>query len=429
MKKTQKSQKKSKTLFVLIMLLAVLSITATYAWFSTQKDVEIVGLRLNVEVAESMQISLDGETWVQSIEIANMRQFYGTFAGTLSDGTSTPHQAKGDADGKGNANYVPTELKPVSSDGTVTEGRLQFVTGTVMDKKLTKILKCDEATTITTEKKISEKEAANDAHPYLVFDMYLRNVSAKPAGQVDQLILNTGSRVHADTTTNPADEGKSTANTGLEFSSRIGFILYDGTVDLTASNDTDPDTGAVTKTVGEKVRGIAAAGTEKVAVWEPNHLNHTQYVVNNDSRITALEQAFTTCPILFAKGGTDAASAGEIADITSTTDTTNLKTTGFATMTPTYSLTETVDGADTLPAGTRATQNMTNIDGSVFGLKPNTMSKVRVYIWLEGQDPDCIDLASTGGKLDIDLKFTKGTTTVTKPTYTGTGVAAGGGGG
>ena len=56
MKRTQKSQKRTKFLFILIILTAILSITATYAWFSTQRDVEIVGMRLNVEVAESMQI-------------------------------------------------------------------------------------------------------------------------------------------------------------------------------------------------------------------------------------------------------------------------------------------------------------------------------------------------------------------------------------
>ena len=103
MKKSQKTQKRTKWLFIILILTAVLSITATYAWFSTQRDVDITGMRLNVEVAESMQISLDGEIWTQSIQIANMRQFYGTYTGT-GDGFAI-YQAK-KPDNGGNLNYV-----------------------------------------------------------------------------------------------------------------------------------------------------------------------------------------------------------------------------------------------------------------------------------------------------------------------------------
>ena len=55
---------------------------------------------------------------------------------------------------------------------------------------------------------------------------------------------------------------------------------------------------------------------------------------------------------------------------------------------------------------------ITDINGDEFGIEPNKISKVRVYIWLEGQDPDCVDLASTGDKLNIDLKLTKDATTI-----------------
>jgi len=426
MKRTKASQKKIKMLFILIILLAILSITATYAWFSTQRDVEITGMRLNVEVAESMQISLDGETWVQAIEIANMRQFYGTYAGTLAGG-GTPHQAKKHSDPGGNANYVPTELLPVSTDGTVTNGKLQFVQGTIIGKSLTEISKCNEDSILTTND-VAAKEGTSGAnnvhHPYLVFDMYLRNVSAKADNETDTLILNKGSHVWtADTS--PTDEGPSVQNTGLEYSARVGFILYDNTYKITDGDDTDAG-GNVTKTIGQKMRELTTGSTNKVAIWEPNDHHHTQYVVNNDARITALDQVFTTCPIL------NTVTAGStITDVTSTTDSTNLKVADFTTMKPTYSLTETTDDKgtpgdtsddETIPAGTTITQNIIYTDGTTMGLKANTMSKVRVYIWLEGQDPDCIDLASTGGKLDIDLKFTKAATEKTPITYTGNGV-------
>ena len=57
--------------------------------------------------------------------------------------------------------------------------------------------------------------------------------------------------------------------------------------------------------------------------------------------------------------------------------------------------------------GLEKKQVITNTKGEEVGLVPNQISKVRIYIWLEGQDPDCIDLASTGDKLNVNLKFTK----------------------
>ena len=122
MQRTKTSLKKIKSLVFLMLLTLILAITATYAWFSTQRDIEVSGMRLNVEVAESLQISLDGEIWTQSIQIANMRQFYGTYTGT-GDGFAI-YQAKKPDEG-GNTNYVPTELLPVSSAGEVSNGKLQ----------------------------------------------------------------------------------------------------------------------------------------------------------------------------------------------------------------------------------------------------------------------------------------------------------------
>ena len=70
--------------------------------------------------------------------------------------------------------------------------------------------------------------------------------------------------------------------------------------------------------------------------------------------------------------------------------------------------------------------------GNNIGLLPNQISKVRVYIWLEGQDPDCIDMASTGDKLNVNLKLTKEANTIEDNGYTGQytgGSGAGAGGG
>jgi len=417
-KRTKKSVKKLRTLIMLIMVMAVLLIASTYAWFSTQRDVEITGMRLNVEVAESMQISLDGETWLQSIEIDNMRQFYGTY------GESGKHQAN-EAE---NTNYVPTELLPVSSDGTVTNGKLQFVQGTIIGKSLIDISKCSEAQ-ITAGSTVEFRENGetavetdgNKAHPYLVFDMFLRNVSASET--TDTLKLNKESRLWADTTIGAGtEEGVSTADTGLEYSARVGFVLYDNTIAITEG---DTPGG---QTIGQKVRALTTGASGKVAIWEPNHLEHTQYVVNNDARITALSQDFDTLPI---KNTVTA----DIDDVTDEEDTTNLAVDSdgdatVVTMKPTYSLTGDATATPPVAPGTTEAVDITYTDGtSTLELKANQISRVRVYIWLEGQDPDCIDLASTGGKIDINIKLTKDENEKDEVTYAGAGGGAGGAGG
>ena len=172
MKRSQKSLRKIKLLLFLLLLTTILTITATYAWFSSQRDVEITGMKINVEVAESMQISLNGEQWLQSIEIDNMRQFYGTYSVTST------HQAVDDD----NTNYVPKELLPVSTVGEVSAGKLQFMTGeaTMNSDGTTSVTAtpCSEADLVKTAT-VAERETGNDSHPYLVFDMYLTNYSSK----------------------------------------------------------------------------------------------------------------------------------------------------------------------------------------------------------------------------------------------------------
>ena len=397
MKRTQKSQKRTKFLLLLIVLTAILSITATYAWFSTQRDVEIVGMKLNVEVAESLQISLDGKTWTQSIQIGNMRQFYGTYAGS-GESYAIYQAAEVKADGSNtNTNYVPTELLPVSTVGTVVDGQLQFVTGTVGTSAdgssyLHTISACSEAD-ITSSTSIENRESKNAEHPYLAFDMYLRNISAAEEGTTDTLIMNKESRVWVDTV-NETQEGTGVADTGLEFSSRVGMVLFKNTLDVNAT-----ESGGTS--IEEQVRQLAPSNddSEQVAIWEPNHLHHTQYVVNNNGRsITATSQAVTTL-------GLETTAAGQQVNNINATSGDHLAEVN--TFRPNYDL----------ASGTTVATDITDINGTEFGLEPNKISKVRVYIWLEGQDPDCVDLASTGDKLNVTIKLTKDENTVTENTY------------
>ena len=407
MARTQTSLRKIKSLVFLMVLTLILGLTATYAWFSTQRDIEVSGMRLNVEVAESLQISLDGEIWTQSIQIANMRQFYGTYTGTGD--SFAIYQAK-KPDAGGNTNYVPTELLPVSSAGEVSNGKLQFVQGTIENNadgttKLKGITACSENDLIPTET-VANRQNGNAQHPYLVFDMYLRNISAKTTG-LDELLLNAGSAVwvNSGTADDGDQEGVGVAGTGLEYSARVGMVVYGNTISTTATN-------TQTKTIGQQIRELTADGNEVAAIWEPNNKEHTAYVVANNGRgITATSQEVDTYGVKVAVAS---AATKEIANINATNDA-NLV--AVDTFTPDYTTAE---------GGVDKKTIITNTAGNNLGIAPNQISKVRIYVWLEGQDPDCIDLASTGDKLNVTLKLTKDQTTTTdKNTYVGEGSGSG----
>ena len=68
-KRTKESKKRLNSLILLIAFTAILLIASTYAWFTTQKNVSINNLRGVVEVAEGLEISLNGKTWGTKIDL------------------------------------------------------------------------------------------------------------------------------------------------------------------------------------------------------------------------------------------------------------------------------------------------------------------------------------------------------------------------
>ena len=67
-------QKTLRKLILLVAYTAIMLIAVTYAWFSSQKDVTLSGLKGEVNVAEGLQISLDAEHWVNTINFGDFEQ-------------------------------------------------------------------------------------------------------------------------------------------------------------------------------------------------------------------------------------------------------------------------------------------------------------------------------------------------------------------
>ena len=205
----------------------------------------------------------------------------------------------------------------------------------------------------------------NKIHPYLVFDLYLRDKTQNQAN-IDQIYLDAGSSMFAEI-----------QDAGLAESSRVGFIAYNtNTVDL---NDS-----------GARARACVGGANDIAAIWEPNYLKHTSYVQENDKRVTSTSQEIPSYGLRTSAVGTT------IQDVTDTSSA------NYVTV-RTNKIRQNDQTHETLERSL-----LTCTDGStIFGIKPNQITKIRVYIWMEGQDPDCIDLASRGKVLSAKIKFTK----------------------
>lgn len=388
--KSKRNKRKSEmnAMFFIILLAAVMFIISTYAWFSTQKNVSITNLEGTVQVAEGLEISLDALNWSNGIVL-------GSGEGELNiiDNAYSGHH-----------NISPSEMLPVSTLG--------LISGSVTDLKMLRG-KVTNSTTSSLEDieamDESETDAAKSTFPgYFAFDIFLKNDS-KDTSNDDILQLNYDSAVEIK------DAAKAT--TGLQNTIRVAFAKYDGTSETIADQ----------ATILKETAGIGVGASTKyisdVAIWEPNANGHADYIVENNNKITWSGsdkttylsgsdkfEATTKIPTYALKESAiklkGNSSPTVIKDIYKWdgTEATLQKQNTLQTQTTTK---RTTDSDYVLPDGV---QNLVSAnDGTTeFGITPSKISRIRIYVWLEGQDIDCINWASHGGGVKINIGLVKG---------------------
>lgn len=382
------SRKRLNSLILLVAFTAIMLIVSTYAWFSTQKNVTLGGLKGKVNVAEGLQISLDAKTWKNEIDFGAFTEDEDT--GKMVSDVYLPG-ATLDTPYTGGSNILPGELLPVSTTGTEcinTAEEIDMYWGENYDmQKLKK----------ATVKRMDEEVASG----YFAIDFFLQN-SSKDGVSVDKLQLEPNSDL------NLLVSSKET--TGLQNTVRVAIALYGNTGDSKVTVNSTPTTAQI-------LEGTANQNIIDVAIWEPNVNAHVQPIVdslspqypvlNDTDEVAAFGSASsdhqkfvltTTLPTyaLTATSVTKAASA-DIANIYDWT------ADGVAAggLQKQITLATTTDGI------AEATQLVSAADGSDFEIAAGQYHKCRMYVWLEGQDVDCINYASLGGGIDLDFGFSK----------------------
>lgn len=428
-------QKTLRKLILLVAYTAIMLIAVTYAWFSSQKDVTLSGLKGEVNVAEGLQISLDAEHWVNTINFGDFEQ---KADGTWTQKASALSIYLGEGktfqsprgEGGGITNVTPEELLPVSttaysatSDGIGQTG-LKFYEGTN-----TETVKLMDDTHLVTE---------GAKGGYFAFDLFIKNTSAGTTPDVLQL-----DPISDVIGTNEA--------TGVQNTARVALALYNNNNNAEGFNASTATAGTDMTISGENnlsieqiVAGTSTGKTIKdVAIWEPNADKHTETIISSRANSLKLD-------------------ADELTKWTgmSAADT-NTKVSTFANgvKLPTYGLTSSslpvtkgdgskdhildvydwriTDSSSTAAKGVKKqytlqttsyeSSNLENIKrttsvelvstnkleknagatDTTFTINASQYSKIRVYFWMEGQDPDCINAASLGGGLTLDLGFSK----------------------
>ena len=344
-KKSKKNErkKKLKSLVLLLFLTILLLSTSTYAWFTANRSVSIDAINVNVTAVSGLQISTDASEWKTLINNTDIR----------TPAAYTTHK-----------NQLPTILSPVSTAGTTTGAYLNMFKGTVAGDPAN-----GGQMSLTTV--ACDAEAAGSNGDFVAFDIFLK---ADEAGTV---YLENGSGVTV--TASQADKG-------LQYAARYAFVI-EGNVN---SNSEPSDAQAL-------------SGASSVIIVEPNYDAHKTSGVNNASTYynisttaaadgvaavsyVGVKAAFST-PILLVN-----TNPGGTVDSTKFASITNLMRTNVA-----YS------GASSSYAAYIGNTVQTHLL-PVFTLAAG-ITKIRVYMWIEGQDIDC-ENADSGAYLTYKLGFT-----------------------
>lgn len=367
MGRSKKNKKKSEmnAMFFIILLALVIFIISTYAWFSTQRNVSITNLNGTVEVAEGLEISLDAENWSNGLVLGEEEGQLDIIDDAYAE----------------NKNLKPSEMLPVSTLGLVTgqQQDLQMLRG-----KITNSIQLSDIKAMVE----TETNPDSDTFPgYFAFDVFLKN-SSKQDSLDDVLQLNYDSSLEIMETDK--------SSTGLQNTARVAFAKYSGTSDVMADQAT-----ILKETAGIGV-GAGTSYITDVAIWEPNSNDHVDYIVQNNNKITGAGASFNATTKMDTYALKSSSIGQTIADIykwdgseSNLSKQNVLQTT--KTSTEDYSISE---GVQNLVSTT---------DGSTtFGIAPNKISRIRIYLWLEGQDVDCINYASHGGGIKVNIGLVKG---------------------
>ncbi len=379
-----KHQRKLFLIFIAILVTTVVFVVGTYAWFVGISTVNVGDFSVTISSSIGLELSIDGETWETdnlTINTSNINRTY-----------------------NGNTNRMPSNgLIPLSTNGMV-------------DSSVSRLKLYEEISLASSNggyglvaDRVSNTGAA-ESDGYMVFDLFVRNGRGQAYDNTDDV---TGAEeIYLTPISNAVKYPASDTNHGVINSLRVGFFVIgrlkaDGYVKNNLLNITCSGVPNVTAT--DFVSGcstdqnLASRRGYTWNIWEPSHDSHTGALVtyfNNvcKNRDSSNSGAYTSTPcsqissssVVNTYAVNSRITASDNVDIY---DGLNQYTSAKLTEMITY---KTSDALVT-----------SNTKVPLLKLAGNSVSKVRIYVWLEGQDIDNYDLITGDSGVKINFGLTK----------------------
>ena len=389
-KYNEKQSKKIRNLVVICVLCGVVLAASTYAWFIGMKTVNVSSFDIKIATTEGLYLSMDGKSWTYELDVDNAPQ-YANNANQLEDVELVPMSTIGEMD------TASSRMKLYEKGSlTATPGGYRLLASQV-DNNVNQVLDGTEYL---------------EGNGYVAFDLFIKNLSGE-AYYVDNNPLNEEA-IYLTTNSAVTIGEAGEQNTGIENSIRVAFAQL-GRVSADVTDETRI-TGITCANNGQTTDADYITGICRTAqVWEPNDTAHVQNAINWYNKACNTRKAGGTgveddasynigTPCTTVKDGTAYQSYVVGKEINVGSNVNVYDGARFNTYTKSIDDGYLVD----LDTFTDTEKDLTGTARPAFmTLAPNSITKVRVYVYLEGQDVDNYDFAQLGKQITVNFGFTK----------------------
>ena len=395
MARNKKSANKVRNLALMCCLFGVMLIVGTYAWFIGMQSVSVSQFDVKVAAAEGLELSMDGETWYDSLDAKNTAAY------------------------SGNKNiWAEKGLIPMSSVGDTSIADSEMI---LFEKGSLTATKGGYRLLASRVNYATKGDDLTDGKGYVAFDLFIRNKSGEEYYEKNDVNNEEAIYLTDDSKVKVASAGID--GTGIENSVRVGFVQIGRIEQSTATADQITAIKCGDKYEDNGVTGICRTAT----IWEPNDKEHVQNAINWYKEACLQRTGSTVVDASYSYNP-------EVACAT-VSDDTAYSTYAVANELVVGSNVDVYDGEDfngydgnTVLADTYFGEGYTKsgaklVDMDYFTdsekvlngtsrptfmtLAPNSITKVRVYVWIEGQDIDNYDFSSLGKEISVNFGFTK----------------------
>lgn len=412
-KKENLKSKRVKRLVVISFLLLIVFAVSTYAWFIGMRTVNVSSFEIDIASTDSLLLSLDGSTWDTTVTIDSDNFQRVSYTGNVNNWAGL-----GSLDNHG--------LRPISSIGEIdtTSSTMKMyekgsLTATPGGYRLLASRIHNYQTNDQYAGAINAYGFNTENGGYIAFDLFVKNFSGQAYYTEDNILNEEAIYLTTDSEVTVGSTG--VANTGLENSVRVAFAQI-GRVN---AKTTDVNTITGIKCIpGESspVTGICRVAQ----IWEPNdtaHVNNAISYYNTSCRPrnaavspatdpTDITQSSSyslqdTCETVVNGTAKSTYAIGRVINVADRVDIYDgSQYNGYTATTRTnYSDSQPLYAYDYF---TDTEKDLTGMNRPTFiTLAPNSITKIRVYVWIEGQDVDNYDFSSIGKQIKIQFGFTK----------------------